>query len=387
MINFDTIIIRFGELSTKGKNKKNFIDKLFHNIKFNVSDQLLSISKTHDHIYIGVNDDTDKLQLIEELKNISGIYSFSLAKKVKCDKDVIIDEAYKILNEEEKLSTFKIKTHRIDKTFPIHSDDMNRLVATKILKNTHYKVDVHHPDYLLCIEIRADFAYIFVETILGLGGYPAQSMGGAMMLISGGIDSPVAASLLLKRGVYLEYLHFASPPYTNAAVIDKVKDLLNIVTATQHKVILHIVPFTKLQEEIYKHVDESYAITIMRRMMMRIACQMTRKRHLLAIATGESIGQVASQTLESMMVISKVCDENIIRPLATYDKNEVIKIAKDIGTYDISIRPYEDCCTIFTPRQPKTKPHLDKVIEFESKFNFQALVDECVEKVETIKIK
>ncbi len=387
MKQFDTIIIRFGELYTKGKNKKDFVNRLFYNIKNNISYEGIEFIKAHDHIYLEIKQDIDEKNLIDQLKNIPGIYSFSLAYKVKASEEDIIERSYEILKESPTMHTFKVYARRIDKSFPIHSDNINRLVATKILKNSDYKVDVHHPDYLLSIEIRPHFAYIFLRTIKGLGGYPSNTMGGVLMLISGGIDSPVAASLLLKRGVHLEYLHFASPPYTNVAVIDKVKDLLNVISAQQSHVYLHVVPFTKLQEEIYRHVDESYAITIMRRMMIRIACKVAKKRHLLAIATGESIGQVASQTLESMKVISDVADEVILRPLATYDKVEIIKISKEINTYDISIRPYEDCCTIFTPKQPKTKPHLDKVLAFESKFDFSSLVDECVNNVETIKLK
>ena len=387
MNQFDTIIIRFGELYTKGKNKKDFVNRLFYNMKNNLDNEGIKFIKAHDHIYLELEENVDKENLISQLKNISGIYSFSLANKIDATEENIIESSFKLLMNASKQNTFKVYTRRIDKTFPINSDSINRLVASKILKNSHYKVDVHHPDYLLSIEIRPHFAYIFLETIKGLGGYPSNTMGGALMLISGGIDSPVAASLLLKRGVHLEYLHFASPPYTNVAVIDKVKDLLNVISSNQNHVYLHIVPFTKLQEEIYRHVDESYAITIMRRMMIRIACKVVKNRHLLAIATGESIGQVASQTLESMRVISGVADEVIIRPLATYDKVEVIKISKEINTYDISIRPYEDCCTIFTPKQPKTKPHLDKVLAFENKFDYASLVDECVKNIETIRLK
>ncbi len=387
MNQFDTIIIRFGELYTKGKNKKDFVNRLFYNMKNNLDNEGIKFIKAHDHIYLELEENVDKENLISQLKNISGIYSFSLANKIDATEENIIESSFKLLMNASKQNTFKVYTRRIDKTFPINSDSINRLVASKILKNSHYKVDVHHPDYLLSIEIRPHFAYIFLETIKGLGGYPSNTMGGALMLISGGIDSPVAASLLLKRGVHLEYLHFASPPYTNVAVIDKVKDLLNVISSNQNHVYLHIVPFTKLQEEIYRHVNESYAITIMRRMMIRIACKVVKNRHLLATATGESIGQVASQTLESMRVISGVADEVIIRPLATYDKVEVIKISKEINTYDISIRPYEDCCTIFTPKQPKTKPHLDKVLAFENKFDYASLVDECVKNIETIRLK
>ena len=279
-----------------------------------------------------------------------------------------------------------MKTKRADKLYPMISDDINREIAGFVLKNTAYKVDVHNPDVLVSITIREDAAYIYTEDILGAGGYPLGVGGKAIMMMSGGIDSPVAAYLLMKRGVTVECVHFAAPPYTNAAVIDKIKDLCTMLNRYQPKIKVHIVPFTKLQENIYKYSNESYAITIMRRMMYRIAERLAEKYKCLAIANGESVGQVASQTLASMQVINAVTSMPIIRPVAIFDKTEIIKLAKKINTYDISIRPYEDCCTIFSPKNPKTAPKLEEVLAFETKWNFEDDIAECIKNTETIVI-
>lgn len=383
---YDHLMLRFGELSTKGKNKKDFIRVLGQNVKNALKDfPKLTYQIRMDHIYIKLNDEKCE-PIIERLKDVSGIYSFSLVIKTNTDitnlKEVVLH-----LLEEQKKKTFKIKAKRADKNYPIISDDINRQIAGYALKNSSYKVDVHHPDVLVSITIREDAAYIFTEDILGAGGYPLGVGGKAMMMISGGIDSPVASYLLMKRGVAIECVHFAAPPYTNAAVIDKIKDICQVLTRYQEKIKVHVVPFTKLQEEIYKYAHESYAITIMRRMMYRIGEKLARKYRCLAMANGESVGQVASQTLASMQVINEVSNFPVIRPVAIFDKSEIIKIAQRIGTYDISIRPYEDCCTIFTPKNPKTSPRLEEVEKFEKQFNFEELVQECVDNVETIVVE
>lgn len=383
---YDHLMLRFGELSTKGKNKKDFIRVLGQNVKNALKDfPKLTYQIRMDHIYIKLNDEKCE-QIIERLKDVSGIYSFSLVIKTNTDitnlKEVVLH-----LLEEQKKKTFKIKAKRADKNYPIISDDINRQIAGYVLKNSSYKVDVHQPDVLVSITIREDAAYIFTEDILGAGGYPLGVGGKAMMMISGGIDSPVASYLLMKRGVAIECVHFAAPPYTNAAVIDKIKDICQVLTRYQEKIKVHVVPFTKLQEEIYKYAHESYAITIMRRMMYRISEKLAHKYHCLAMANGESVGQVASQTLASMQVINEVSNFPVIRPVAIFDKTEIIKIAQRIGTYDISIRPYEDCCTIFTPKNPKTSPRLEEVEKFEKQFNYEELVQECVDNVETIVVE
>lgn len=284
---------------------------------------------------------------------------------------------------EKEAATFKVRAKRSDKTFPIISDEINRLVAKEILINTNLKVDVINPDLTIGIEVRHEGVYLSLETFKGAGGYPLGIAGKVMMMISGGIDSPVAAYLLMKRGVTVECVHFASPPYTNSGVIDKVIDLLKSLARYQEQIRLHIVPFTKLQEAIYDHVDESYAITIMRRMMYRISADLATIRKCQAIASGESIGQVASQTLKSMRVINEVTNMPVLRPLVTFDKNDIIHISKLIKTYDISIRPFEDCCTIFRPQNPRTKPNYKSTIWLEQQFNYEALIVEAINGTES----
>ncbi|MBO8461698.1 MAG: tRNA 4-thiouridine(8) synthase ThiI, partial [Firmicutes bacterium] len=310
----------------------------------------------------------------------------SLALKIDPDLENIKSEALRILKE-EKGSTFKIHARRIDKSYPYISDEINRAIAGIILKNTDKTVDVHNPDITLDIEIRDDGAYLFTTTVKGMGGYPSGSTGKCLMMISGGIDSPVASYLLIRRGIEITCIHFASPPYTNSGVIDKLEDLLHTLNKFQPKIRLFIVPFTKIQEKIYEISTEGYPITIMRRMMYRIASRLAVRLKIPCLATGESVGQVASQTLDSLNVINEVTNMAVLRPLCTYDKVDIIKISEKIGTYDISIRPFEDCCTIFAPVKPKTSPHLDECRHIESKFDFEPLIEEALNNLDVRYIK
>ena len=381
MIKYDHIMVRFGELSTKGKNKKDFIHKLYLNIKRALSDyEGLTFESRYDHIYVHLNG-LDYEPIISRLQDISGIQGLSLVYKEEKDIDKICASSLELIKAEEG-KTFKVKVKRSDKRFPIHSEEITRIVAPVILKNTHLKVDVHNPDILLNIEIRDEGAYIYVKTYPGAGGYPLGVAGKSMHMLSGGIDSPVAAYLLMKRGVTIECIHFASPPYTQEAVIYKLEDLLGKLNRYQARIRLHIVPFTKIQEAIYDNAPESYCITIMRRMMYRLADRLARRRNCPVISTGESVGQVASQTLQSMATINEVTSTPVIRPCATLDKLEIIALSKKIDTYDISIRPYEDCCTIFTPKAPKTAPKLEDAKSFEEKFDYQSLINEALNNIE-----
>ena len=380
---YDRIMIRFGELSTKGKNKKDFIFLLASNIKHALKEfKTLKMDVRMDHIYLLLNEENAEL-VMHRLEDVSGIHSFSPVIKIEPNIDSIIQNALALMELEEG-KTFKVKARRADKTFPYVSDDINRKVATAILKTDAWKVDVHHPDVLLSIDVRQDASYLFTKTYMGAGGYPLGIGGKAMMMMSGGIDSPVAAYLLMKRGVLCELIHFAAPPYTSEAVLDKIQDLAKKLNRYQESIRIHIVPFTELQVAIYEHVDESYAITLMRRMMYRIADRLAKRRKCLAIANGESIGQVASQTLASMYVINHVTSTPTIRPLATMDKTDIISLARKIDTFDISIRPYEDCCTIFEPKNPKTAPKLDIVEELEKTFDFDSLIETCIRNIEVI---
>ena len=381
MIGYNHIMVRFGELSTKGKNKKDFIRLLAQNIKHALKDfSDLSIEERYDHIYVHLNGN-DYEPIINRLQDVSGIQGLSLVAKVDNDIEAIKKASLELIEQEEG-ETFKVKVKRSNKRFEMNSDQITRLVAPVILRNTKLKVDVHNPDILLQIEVRDEGTYIFVKTFMGAGGYPLGVGGKSMHMLSGGIDSPVAAYLLMRRGVIIECIHFASPPYTQEAVIYKLEDLLHKLNRYQPKIRLHIIPFTKIQEAIYDNAPESYCITLMRRMMYRLAAKLAKRRKCPVISSGESVGQVASQTLQSINVINEVTNLPVIRPCAVMDKLEIIKYAQKIDTYDISIRPYEDCCTIFTPKAPKTSPHLDEAIEFEKKFDYEPLIEEALNNLE-----
>lgn len=383
---YDHIMVRFGELSTKGKNKKEFIRVLAKNIKTALSDfKALEFVTQYDHIYVKLNGENYE-PVLEVLKDVSGIHSLSLVLKTSDDIENLKSVCLELIKQEQG-QTFKVYAKRANKNYPIVSDQINRILAGEILKNTELKVDVHNPDILLSVEIRAEGAYVFTKTVKACGGYPLGVGGKVMHMLSGGIDSPVAAYLLMRRGITIECIHFASPPYTNIGVIEKLKDLLKKLNRYQVSIRLNIIPFTKLQEEIYHQCDESYAITIMRRMMYRLASELAKRRHCLAISSGESVGQVASQTLDSIAVINEVTNTPVIRPLVTTDKEDIIAISRKIGTYDISIRPFEDCCTIFDPKNPKTKPNLERCLEFETKFDYQAMIEEVLNNVEVIFVK
>ena len=382
MITYDHIMVRFGELSTKGKNKIDFIRVLYKNILHALKKfEGIEVYMRHDHIYIVLHD-ADYHPIIERLQDVSGIQGLSLVYKAK-NRDIenIKNISLELIKQEEG-KTFKVKVKRSDKKYPMVSDEITRAVAGHILRNTELRVDVHNPDILLSIEMKDEAAYIFAHTFPGAGGYPLGVAGKAMHMLSGGIDSPIAAYLLMKRGITIECIHFASPPYTQMGVIYKLEDLLKVLNRYQPRIRLHIIPFTKIQEAIYDHVDESYCITMMRRMMFRLADRLAKQRNCPVISSGESVGQVASQTLQSLKVINEVTNTPIIRPCATMDKNEIINISIKIGTYEISIRPFIDCCTIFTPKSPKTSPHLEDVLKFEQEFDYEPLLKEALSNTE-----
>lgn len=379
---YDVIMVRYGELTLKGKNKRSFIDTLANNIYLSFADMKeLSFEKQYDRFYIKLQTSSDIDEIVKRLSKIPGIHNFSLVKKVDKDINKIADVALEIVQsiDNSSYSLFKVRASRTDKNFPLISDEINREVATKILKNTNYRVDVHNPDFVIKVEIRLDAAYLTIITYDGLGGLPLGSSGKGLLMISGGIDSPVAGYLMLKRGVKIKAIHFSSPPYTSDMAVFKVKELLKKLAKIQGQARFINIPFTKLQLAIYDVCGDKYAITVMRRMMYRIASIVADNEKCNCIITGESIGQVASQTLDSLKVINEVTNKVIIRPLATYDKLDIIKISKEIETYETSIMPYEDCCTIFDPKAPATKPKHDECLRFESKFEYEALIKEAIE--------
>jgi len=381
----DVILIRYGELNTKGKNRNFFINKLESNIRKKLKPyENIDIRSQRDRMYVTF-DNYDVNDILNELKNVFGIQNFSLAKKVMCDIDVIENSIMKIIDF-SKYKTFKVITKRGNKNFPMISDEINRKIATRILQDTDLKVSMKDYDLGINIDIRYDFAYIFFEKIEGAGGYPVGVSGNGLLMLSGGIDSPVAGYMVMKRGVNIHAIHFASPPYTSKKALNKVILLASKYLSYTDEVILHNVPFTKMQLELNKHVDMSYSMTIMRRMMYRVSEAIALKNNCLILINGESIAQVASQTLDSMFVINNVTSMPIIRPLAAFDKLEIIDIAKKIDTYETSILPYEDCCTIFLPSNPVIKPSLEKTLKLESNFDYTDLLQETIDQTERIVI-
>ncbi len=372
------IMIKYGELTTKKANRNAFIKILTKNIEKMLKDENVTITKDRVRMYITCDDE---VKVIKNLQKVFGLHSIVLCEKVNTNIEDICKKANELVIGKK---TFKIETKRSLKSFPINSMEVSRKVGAYVLKNSNLKVDVHNPDIIVHVEIRNEGTFLYTDDIPGIGGYPVGIQGKGLLMLSGGIDSPVAGYLALKRGVDLECIYFESPPHTSVEAKNKVLKLASIINEYSGNIKVHVVPFTKLQEEIYKKVPHTYMITIMRRMMYRIALKVCLKNNLKVIVNGESIGQVASQTLDSMSVINKVVDIPVIRPVACMDKLEIISLANKINTYETSILPYEDCCTIFVPKHPIIHPSLDKCISYEATFDFEKLVDECIDNIETI---
>lgn len=385
-MNVEYILIRYGEMTTKGKNRGRFTSILRENVRNRLkSFENIKITATRDRMYIKLNGD-DHEKVAASLKQVFGIHTFSYARKVETELEAIKKGALQAIEElGDTVKTFKVNAQRSYKQFPLNTPQLNRELGGYILQNTeHLTVDVHNPDVAVRVEVRDDATYITCGEEYGAGGYPVGVGGKVMLLLSGGIDSPVAAYMLLKRGVSIEAIHFESPPFTSDRAKQKVTDLASTLTRYCKRVTLHVIPFTEVQKAIHKEMPASYTMTIMRRIMLQIAEKVSVERKALALATGESLGQVASQTLDSMHTINEVTNYPVLRPLLAMDKLEIMDIAKKIDTYDISIRPYEDCCTIFTPANPTTKPKRDKVARFESRFDFTDLINEAVASKETL---
>ncbi|MGP7818433.1 tRNA uracil 4-sulfurtransferase ThiI [Niallia sp. 01092] len=386
---YDRILIRYGELSTKGRNRKIFVDKLRKTIeKALISFPLAKVEAKRERMYVILNGENPE-EITTVLKNIFGIQSFSPAIKLERDIDTIKEVALQLVSSLYKEgNTFKISARRADKSFSLDTGEINYLFGSHLLKNIPgLKVDVKNPTINVQIEVRSEAVYLSCENIAGAGGLPAGTSGKAMLMLSGGLDSPVAGYLSMKRGLELEGVHFFSPPFTSERAKQKVIDLSSKLANINGHFVLHIVPFTEIQQLIHKQIPENYTMTATRRLMLRITDEIRKRQEALAIVTGESLGQVASQTLESMYAINDVTNTPILRPLITVDKSEIIDIAQKIETHDISIRPYEDCCTVFVPSLPKTKPKKEKVQYYESFVDFEPMIQQAVEKVETIILK
>lgn len=382
----EIILIKNGELALKGLNRMTFEDILIKNIRRKIGKLGdFSVRKAQSTIYIEPRyEDFPFGEALEEMKQVFGIAAFSRALTVEKDIDAILNAAPDYLAERLKnAKTFKVESKRADKRFPLTSPEISRELGGKLLSRfPHLKVDVHNPEVLVMVEIRDYGAYIHGEQLKGAGGMPVGSGGRAAVLISGGIDSPVAAYMMAKRGLELNAIHFASPPYTSPRAELKVMQLLKKVANYSNAIRVGVVPFTEIQELIGKHCPEEYFTLIMRRFMMRISERLAKERNCGALITGESVGQVASQTLLALGVTDAVVNMPVLRPVIGMDKDEIIEISRKIDTFEISIEPYEDCCTVFTPKHPKTRPNIELVEQAESALDIEALVTAAVEGTE-----
>ena len=377
------IMIKYGELTTKKGNRKFFINTLYSNIKNKLKGLNVHIHKDISRMYIEFSD-SELDEVLGRINNIFGIHEYVVAYKVDTDLEGIKENVLNVMKN-IKFSTFKVETKRSDKSFPVPSLDFSRQLGGLILKNIDgVKVDVHNPEILLNVEIREYFTYIYTDYHVGLGGYPNGTLGNGILMLSGGIDSPVAGYLTLKRGVKLDCIYFEAIPHTSIEARNKVISLAKKLAKYTSEIKLHVVPFTEIQEAIYREAEEDYCITIMRRMMYRITEEVAKRNKCMVITNGESIGQVASQTLTSMSVINEVTNMPVIRPVACLDKLEIIDIAKKIDTYDISILPFEDCCTVFVPKHPVINPKLNLCYEYENRFDYKTMIDEAVNNINTI---
>ena len=387
---YERILVRYGDLTLKGKNKRVFLDRVNALIREKVNNPNVVYEKKHDRLYILLNGE-DHNEIIKGLDKVSGLSSYSLVTKTERDIESIKKKALEVINSEieDHVITFKVETKRSDKNYPILSPDITKIVAGHVLKNTSMLVvDVHKPELVLHVEVRLEAAFVYCKKIKGMGGFPVGVAGKGLLMLSGGIDSPVAGYLAMKQGVEIEGIPFESTPLTSIESAQKVIDLTKklAIYAPHSRIRLHMVPFMELHTALLDYIPEAYNITIMRRMMYRIAEKIALKNNDIILLNGESIGQVASQTLKSMSVINEVVNMPVVRPLSTYDKIDIIKLSKKIDCYNISIKPFEDCCTVYVPKKPTTAPKLNRCIYYESKYDFDALVDKTVENTKVIMI-
>ena len=380
------IIIKYGELSTKKDNINYFLSCLKDNIKNALKNFNVEIKYDRGRMFIISDDDYD--DILKRVKNIFGIHEINIGYEINGNDLNIIENNLIELIKDEEFTTFKVETKRSYKDYPLTSMEISKKMGGVVLKTCqNVQVDVRNPEKLIHIEIRKDKSYIYFNGVKGLGGYPVSSLGKGLLMLSGGIDSPVAGYLAQKRGVKLEAIYFESPPHTSVEALNKVKELARSLSIYQGSIKVHIINFTDIQEAIYKSIPHDYLITIMRRMMYRISERIATHNRCKILVNGESIGQVASQTLTSMSVINEVVKIPVIRPVACLDKLEIISIAKRIGTYETSILPFEDCCTIFVPEHPVINPTLDLCIEYEKLIDYEELISDAIKNRETITLK
>lgn len=386
---YDHILVRYGELTLKSGNRNTFINQLKSNIKYALIPLTgYKVNANRDRMYVEITEDADVEEIMKRISKVFGVHSVSPVVKVEKNIDQIKSSAVKLARDIDAPGVaFKVDAKRSDKGFPYDTFALQQELGREILSNIeHLTVDVKNPDYKLLVEIRSDAAYLYSRVIKGAGGLPVGTGGKTLLMLSGGIDSPVAGIEVMKRGVTIEAIHFHSPPFTSEEAKQKVIDLTRIMAETTGEIKLHLVPFTDIQKMIHKKVPENLTMTSTRRMMLKIADRFARQIDAKALVNGENLGQVASQTLGSMYAINAVTNLPILRPLLTLDKDEIIIKAKEIGTFDTSIQPFEDCCTIFTPKNPKTNPRLDKVESFEAGTDFDAMIEEAIANIETLTI-
>jgi len=387
---YDYIMVKYGDLILKGKNQHIFRRNINNQIVHKLYGLNIDIEFQHDLLIIKLNDE-DPEKVIQQLNYISGLSSYAKAKACEFDLDEIASKALEIIKEEiHQETTFKIETKRADKDIPYTSLQISNLISKKILRQAQLlNVDVHHPEKTLYIEARRDRTYIYLNKIKGLGGFPTSIGGRALVMLSGGIDSPVAAYLAMNTGLEIECIHFESTPLTPIESVQKVIDLTRVLAkyANGSKIKLHLVPFREIHEMLLKDVEEPYLITIMRRMMYRLAEKISRANNNQVIVSGDSIGQVASQTIESLMTVHDVISSLVIRPLSTYDKIDIIALAKKIKTIDISNRAFSDCCTVYVPKSPIIKPSMNKSRMIESTLDYETLIQKAFKDTKSIIIE
>lgn len=392
-MHYDSIIVRLGELFLKGKNKYTFIDRLFSTAERKLKQfPDVVIEKAYDHFLVTLNG-TDHAAVIKQLDYVFGIHSYALGTRCESTFESIRETALPIaIDACSKGNSIKFETRRGWKKFPLNSIQVSQEVARYVGENApagSIKFNVAEPDNTLRIFIKPTHSLVVSKVMTAGGGLPIGLNGRSLLMLSGGLDSPVAGYLMMKRGLEVEGIHFESPPYTTARARQKVYDLAEKMAhyLPKERFNVHVVPFTKLQKAIFEQVPESYGMTVMRRMMYRVTAGVANSRKIRLLSNGESLGQVASQTPDSMWAINAVTDLPIIRPVACMDKTEIVEIAKRVDTYDISIRPFEDCCTVFVPKSPSTAPKKDKCERFEAAFDWEPLVQECIENTVTIPVE
>lgn len=384
---YNVILVRYGEIVLKGNNRCKFEKKLVDNIKYALRDEDAKVTFSQARLYVEPSDANDIERIMDKLKKVFGIVSISPAVKVESDMEAIKDISVRLMQEENMGKTFKVEARRGDKSFPLQSMEIAREIGGYVLSKVKgLKVDVTNPDTILTIEVR-ESAYVYIEKIPALGGMPTGTNGKGLLLVSGGIDSPVAGFMLARRGVEIDALHFFSPPYTGVKAREKVIELCKIVSQYSGKINLYIANFTEPQLSIRDNCPPEQMVLLMRRIMMRIAEKVANEKGCDAIITGENIGQVASQTMKSIVATNDVCSIPVFRPLIGMDKNDIIDIAKKIGTFETSILPYEDCCTIFVPKHPETQPKIEKLEKSEQHLDIDGIVNTVIENLELVVIK